>query len=142
MADEKQAALDKRRAEAQAYLDEMVRKRGYVLDYHRTIVAADPDFAKAANRLAEVAYLEDRLLDKKTKELLFIVSLAALRAPKSHIQSHIRLALKFGLTPEEILEAIEIVMPEAGVVAFQGGLEAWAETCEAEMLDPSPGIQH
>ena len=69
--------------------------------------------------------------------LLFILSLVVMRASKGHIQSHIRVALDLGVTPEEILEAIEISIPEAGVVAFQGGLEAWAEIVGADGLEPT-----
>jgi hypothetical protein len=29
------------------------------------------------------------------------------------------------VTPEEILEALEIALPEAGVVAFQHGFDVW-----------------
>jgi 4-carboxymuconolactone decarboxylase len=120
----------------QEYLDDMVRRRGYALEYHKLIVGADFEFARAANELAEVAYMKQRRLDQRTKELLFITSLAALRAPKRHIQGHIRVALELGLEPVEILEALEIVLPEAGVVAFQEGFEAWAEVVGAEPLQP------
>lgn len=60
-----------------------------------------------------------------------------MRASKGHIQSHIRVALKLGLSPQEILEAIEISLPEAGVVAFQIGLDAWREVVGAEGLEPT-----
>ncbi len=123
--------------EAQAYLDDMVRRRGYVLEYHKRLVGADLEFARAANDLVSAAYLKERRLSRETKELIFISSLAALRAPKAHIQSHIRVALELGLDPRDILEAIEIVMPEAGVVAFQEGFEAWAEVVGAEPLEPT-----
>jgi 4-carboxymuconolactone decarboxylase len=62
-----------------------------------------------------------------------------LRADKAHIQSHIRVALELGLTPQEILEAIEIALPEAGVVAFQHGFDAWREIVSAVGLEPSAG---
>jgi 4-carboxymuconolactone decarboxylase len=131
---------ENRSFDAQAYLDEMVRQRGYVLEYHKIIVGADAEFARAANEVAEVVYLRERRLDRRTKELLFIVSLAALRAPKGHIQGHIRVALELGVEPLEILEALELVLPEAGVVAFQGGLEAWAEVVNAEPLQPTVDV--
>lgn len=126
--------------DAQEYLDDMVRRRGYVLEYHKRLVGADFEFAKAANDLVGAAYLAERRLDRRTKELIFIVSLAALRAPKAHIQSHIRVALDAGCSSAEILEALEIVMPEAGVVAFQEGFEAWAEVVEAPALEPTAGL--
>jgi 4-carboxymuconolactone decarboxylase len=123
--------------EKQAYVDEMVRKRGYVLDYHKVMAAQDYEVFQAANGLVDAAYLKERRLDRKTKELIFIASLTVMRASKGHIQSHIRVALDLGLSKEEILEAIEISLPEAGVVAFQGGLEAWREVVGAEGIEPT-----
>lgn len=122
---------------AQEYIDEMARKRGYVLDYHKVMAKQDFDVLKAANGLVSAAYLEQRTLDRKTKELIFIVSLTVMRASKGHIQSHIRVALDLGLTPTEILEAIEISLPEAGVVAFQTGFDAWKEVVGADGLEPT-----
>jgi 4-carboxymuconolactone decarboxylase len=46
-------------------------------------------------------------------------------------------ALDLGVTPQEILEAIEIALPEAGIVAFQAGLEAWRETVGATGIEPT-----
>ena len=121
----------------QEYIDEMARKRGYVLDYHKFMANADFDVLVAANRLVDSVYLQQRTLDRKTKELLFIISLTVLRAGKEHIKAHIRVALELGATPNEILEALEIALPEAGVVIFQEGLEAWCEAVEATPLEPS-----
>jgi len=123
--------------EKQAYVDEMAEKRGYVLDYHKVMAEQDFEVLQAANGLIEAAYLKERRLDRKTKELLFIVSLTVMRASKGHIQSHIRVALDLGLSKEEILEAIEITLPEAGVVVFQEGFEAWREVTGAEGIEPS-----
>ena len=123
--------------EKQAYVDEMVRKRGYVLDYHKVMAAHDFEVLQAANGLVSAAYLEERRLDRKTKELIFITTLTAMRASKGHIQSHIKVALDLGLSKEEILEAIEILLPEAGVVVFQEGFEAWREVTGAEGLEPT-----
>ncbi|MFJ4170741.1 carboxymuconolactone decarboxylase family protein [Paenarthrobacter sp. NPDC089714] len=123
--------------EAKAYVDDMVAKRGYVLDYHKVMALHDFEVLKAANGIVSAAYLNQRLLDRKTKELIFIVSLTVMRASKGQIQSHIRVALDLGLSPQEILEAIEIAIPEAGVVAFQTGFDAWKEVVGAEGLEPS-----
>jgi 4-carboxymuconolactone decarboxylase len=123
--------------EKQAYIDEMAEKRGYVLDYHKVMTEQDFEVLQAANGLIEAAYLKERRLDRKTKELLFIVSLTVMRASKKHIQSHIRVALDLGLSKEEVLEAIEITLPEAGVVVFQEGFEAWREVTGAEGIEPT-----
>jgi 4-carboxymuconolactone decarboxylase len=123
--------------DGQAYIDDMARKRGYVLDYHKKMAKADFPVLQATNNLVSAAYLDQRTLDHRTKELIFIATLTVMRAGKGHIQSHIRVALDLGVTPEEILEAIEIVLPEAGVVAFQAGFEAWQEVVGAESLEPT-----
>ncbi len=123
--------------EKQAYIDEMARERGYVLDYHKVLAKHDYETLQAANNLVDQAYLKQRTLDRKTKELLFIVSLTVMRASKGHIASHIKVALDLGLSKEEILEAIEISLPEAGVVAFQGGFDAWREVTGAGGMEPS-----
>lgn len=121
----------------QEYIDDMAHKRGYVLDYHKVMAKQDFEVLQAANGLVSAAYLDQRTLDRKTKELIFIVSLTVMRASKGHIQSHIRVALDLGVTPTEILEAIEISLPEAGIVAFQAGFEAWREVVQADGLEPS-----
>lgn len=126
--------------EKQAYIDEMVQQRGYVLDYHKALVQQDFEVMKKANELVEAAYLKERTLERKTKELIFVVSLVVMRAPKAHIQSHIRAALNHGATEEEILEAIEISLPEAGVVVFQEGFEAWREVVDAQGIEPNQEV--
>ncbi|WP_208921517.1 carboxymuconolactone decarboxylase family protein [Streptomyces capitiformicae] len=122
---------------AQEYIDAMAHDRGYVLDYHKVMAQHDFDVLQATNGLVEAAYLRPRTLDRRTKELLFILSLTVMRADKGHIQSRIRVALDLGVTPQEILEAIEIALPEAGIVAFQAGLEAWRETVGATGIEPT-----
>lgn len=125
---------------AQAYVDEMATTRGYVLDYHKVMAAADLPVLEAANDLVNAAYLQQRRLDRRTKELLFILSLTVMRAPMAQLRSHIQVALDLGLAPQEILEAIEIALPEAGVVAFQWGLEAWQDVVGIEPLEPSVAV--
>lgn len=126
--------------EAQLYIDDMVRTRGYVLPYHKLMARADFPVLKAANQLVAAAYTDQRRLSRATKELLFITSLTVLRASPGHIESHIRVALDLGVSPEEILEAIEIALPEAGVVAFQHGFEVWAKVVGAKPLEPSISV--
>lgn len=124
----------------QDYIDAMARARGYVLDYHKIMAKHDFPVLQAANGLVNAAYLDQRSLDRRTKELIFIVSLTVMRASKGHIQSHIRVALDLGVSPQEILEAIEISLPEAGIVAFQTGFEAWCEVVGAEGIEPSVAV--
>jgi 4-carboxymuconolactone decarboxylase len=124
----------------QDYIDDMARSRGYVLDYHKVMAKHDFPVLQAANNLVGAAYLNQRSLDRATKELIFIVSLTVMRASKGHIQSHIRVALDLGVSAQDILEAIEISLPEAGIVAFQAGFEAWREVVGADGLEPTVAV--
>ncbi len=126
--------------ERQHYIDKMAADRGYVLRYHKVMAKHDFDVLQAANNLVGRAYLDQRTLDRRTKELIFIVSLTVMRASKNHIQSHIRVALDLGVSPQEILEAIEIALPEAGVVAFQEGFNAWEEIVGADAIEPTVAV--
>jgi len=123
--------------EKQTFIDDMARRRGYVLGYHKGMAAADFDVLKAADALIGAVYTTQRRLDRKTKELVFCATLTVMRAGKGQLQSHIRAALQHGASPEEVLEAIEIALPEAGVVAFQAGFEAWREVVGVEGIEPT-----
>jgi len=125
------------RDERRAYLDRMVRARGYVLDYHKVLAEQDFETLRAFDAMLEQVYLKERRLDRKTKELLFVLSLTVLRSERAHIESHIRAALKAGATEGEVLEAIELALPEAGVVAFQHGFDAWRAVVGAGGLEPT-----
>jgi len=80
-------------ADREAYLDEMVLRRGYALPYHKATAEADLPVLKAADNLAAAAYLSQRTLGRGTMELLFILSLTVLKAERHHIASRIRTAL-------------------------------------------------
>lgn len=123
--------------EKQAYVDDMVRRRGYVLAYHKALAAADFEVLQAADQLVAAVYTTPRRLDRKTKELLFCATLTVMRAPKAQLQSHIHAAMAHGASAEEVLEAIEIALPEAGVVAFQEGFEAWREVAGVTGIEPT-----
>jgi 4-carboxymuconolactone decarboxylase len=112
--------------EVRDYLQEVQRTRGYVLDMHRIMASADLQWAKKYDEFIEATYTGQRLLDRKTKELLQVAVEAALRADVEQIQLHVRLALREGASPEEILESLECVVAPMGALAFRRGLQAWA----------------
>ena len=121
--------------EKQNYIQGMKQKRGYVLDLHKIMVAADFDWVKAYDPFAVTTYTSQRTLDRKTKELLQTVVLAALRADVEHIQTHVELALKEGATAQEVLEALETVVLPMGLLAFRAGLQAWAAAVGVEPVE-------
>jgi len=52
--------------------DEVRRRRGYELEMHRILAAADPEWVEKYAAFIEATYTGPRLLDRKTKELLQI----------------------------------------------------------------------
>ena len=112
--------------ETEAFLENAQRERGYSLEMHRILAEADLEWVKKYNAFIEATYTGQRLLDRKTKELLQVVVEAALRADVDQIQAHIRVALREGATPEEILEALQTVIMPMGGLAFRRGVQAWA----------------
>ncbi len=124
--------------ERRRYIDDIARRSGYVLDYHKKMAAQDLDVLRAADALVQAAYLQPRALDRVTKELIFVTSLTVLRGEATHIASHIRAALVAGATARQILEAIEISLPEAGVVAFQHGFDVWCDVVGVTGIEPNP----
>ncbi len=111
---------------ANDYLARMHESRGYTLEMHRIMAEADLEWAQKYGEFIEATYTGQRTLDRKTKELLQIVVEAALRADVEQIQLHVRLALREGATPREILEALQAVIAPMGALAFRRGLQAWA----------------
>ncbi len=112
--------------ESQAFLDQAEANRGYTLEMHRIMAVADLEWAQKYNAFIEATYTGQRTLDRKTKELLQIVVEAALRADVEQIQAHVRVALREGATPQEILESLQAVIAPMGALAFRRGLQAWA----------------
>ena len=112
--------------DAQAFIEKAQQSRGYTLEMHRIMAVEDLEWAKKYNEFIEATYTGQRLLDRKTKELLQIVVEAALRADVEQIQAHMKMALEEGATPREILEALEAVVGPMGFLAFRRGVQAWA----------------
>jgi 4-carboxymuconolactone decarboxylase len=121
--------------EEKKYLQEMARTRGYVLDYHKVLVAEDLPFIRALNDLLAVSYTDQRRLDRKTKELIFIAALTALGASKDHIKAHIEVAKRQGATKEEILELLEMLALPCGVPKFMLSYEAWTESFTVRRIE-------
>ncbi|NQT04511.1 MAG: carboxymuconolactone decarboxylase family protein [Dehalococcoidia bacterium] len=124
-------------AEKQAFVDKMYRERGYILDFHKVMAAEDFDFLKAYDQLIQAGYTKQRTLDAKTKEIIYAVILTSVKASVDHIKSHIKLALDYGATKKEVLEALEICIPAASVPAFMIGFEAWKQVVSPQRVEPS-----
>ena len=60
--------------DAQKYIDDMARSRGYVLDYHKVMAAADFPVLQAANGVVNAAYLAPRRLGNGTQGMQLLQS--------------------------------------------------------------------
>ncbi len=110
-------------------LKEIAQSRGYTLEMHRIMAEVDMEWVTSYNQFIQATYTGQRLLDRKTKELLQVAVETALRADVDQIQAHIRVALQEGATPMEVLEAMQCVIMPMGALAYRRGLQAWsAET--------------
>ena len=122
--------------ERQAYLDQIRRERGYVFDMHKILATADFEWLKALGPFAVATYTGQRLLDRKTKELIQVAVETALKADVDQIREHIRLAIENGASPQEVLEAMECVVLPMGMLALRRGLQAWAAETGIDVLEP------
>jgi alkylhydroperoxidase/carboxymuconolactone decarboxylase family protein YurZ len=95
---------------------------------HDFLAELDVNALKAVNDHVEATYLNESLLDRKTKELLIIVACVAQGDLVSHVQIHMHAARKAGATPEEIMEVLNLVGGWIGSVNKAKGLEAWRAT--------------
>ncbi len=117
--------------ERQAYLQKMEKERGYLLDFHKVLAEEDFEFLKSYDALLQSAYLNTETdTDRRTKELILIAALVAVRSPSEHIRTHMRTAKQLGATKKEILEVLEMCLPPAGLPAFMEGFAIWREVYE------------
>ena len=114
--------------EQKKMLEEIKKKRGFVLDFHKILIEEDLEFLKRYEELISTAYARQRNLSKKVKELVFIAALTALQADKAHIGAHMKVAIENGASKQEILEVLECIFPPCGVLRFMNGLDAFKET--------------
>lgn len=91
------------------------------------------DELKKHNDQTEANYLKKGLLDRKSKEIAIIATCVALKDSVAHMTCHMHAARNAGLTPEEILEVIELIGGWAGNVAKINGLEAWRATFRPDL---------
>lgn len=123
--------------EAQEYIDQIARKRGAVLEFHKVMAKHDYEVLTRTDDLTRAIVLQERSLDRRTKQLVFTVALAALRGDRDDLARHIQLALNMDISAQEILEALELLLPLGGVIAFKEVFGIWCEVTGAKGLEPT-----
>lgn len=107
-----------------------------ILDRH------DPDVGAALARLQSVIDHDSRGLDDRTRELLMSIILICVRATDERVEAQMRRALKAGVTSQDLLEAIELIITPAGLPVFDAGLAVWARLTGAKPLEPTLDAPH
>ena len=106
-------------------LEAVERARGYTLPLHRVLSEHDPDVLLAYEGMMRALYFSNRRLDGRTKELIYVAALVSLGAPEEHIRAHMEKARREGATAEDVLQAVELLIPAAGVARASAGFEIW-----------------
>jgi len=114
--------------ELEKELERTTALRGFRYGLHDFVAAlGGVEALKHHNDNTQANYLKQRLIDRKTKELLIIVACVASGDLVSHVQIHMHAAHKAGATPEEIMEVLNLTGNWIGVHKMIG-LEAWRAT--------------
>ncbi len=115
-------------------LERTTQMRGFRYGLHDFVARlGGAEALKKVNDRVAATYLKPSLLDRKTKELVLIASLMALKDKYSHLQIHMHAAHKAGATPEEIMEVLNLVAGDIGNVAKHNALEAWRLTFRPDL---------
>jgi 4-carboxymuconolactone decarboxylase len=114
-------------SEAQAFLEGMIGRRGYVHEFHRVLAEHDLEFLQAYEKFLDAAYLRHRRLPRLTKEFVYVAVLAALGASREHLRAHMAAASGEGATSGDMLELLEMTLPLAGVARFVEAISVWRE---------------
>ena len=120
VANDPRNAIDTSHADArrQAIKSEFTEKRGYWSAIWDGTLALDPDFFEAFTTFSSVPWVHGKL-PPKVKEFMYIavdVSVTHQYVPGTHV--HIENALKYGATPAEILEVMQLAST-MGIASFE-----------------------
>ena len=88
-------------------IERITKERGFMRPWHRLLAERDPRFMELYHEKAMYAMSEKNALPRKFKEIL-LVCLDAVTFFEEGLRIHVRNALKYGATEDEILEALEV----------------------------------
>ena len=109
---------------ADALIERMKASRGYVYPEWEHAARQDPEFVEAYNRIYELALGEGRHVPAKVREFVAIALLAFRGAEQAGLVAHMKRAIRFGATREELFEILETCLVPGGAPTFHRGLSA------------------
>jgi len=123
-----QARRDEGRAHrAEALIARMKEARGYIYPEWEFAARQDPEFVDAYNRIYELGLGEGQHVSAKVREFVAIALLAFRGADRAGLVAHMRRAIRFGATREELFEVLETCLVPGGAPTFHRGLSALLE---------------
>jgi alkylhydroperoxidase/carboxymuconolactone decarboxylase family protein YurZ len=126
---------DRRRAIREAFID----RRGYWNGFWDGLLRLDPDFFEAYVQFSGVPWAKGTL-EPKVKELIYVaIDAATTHLYEPGLRQHIRNALGYGATREEIMEVYELVSV-LGIHACTLGVPVLLEELETAGLEGAPEL--
>lgn len=113
----------------QALLERIKRDRGVVALYMKILAREDPDYLEHWHNTFMHVMQGRQALPRKFKELIVVAANAATLFEEG-VKFHIRSALKFGATKDEVIEALEAAALPGGIHALTTGLLALEEVLQ------------
>ena len=93
----------------------------------------DPAYAKARAEMRRLSVGEEGVLPVKVKELVVIGVLAS-RSIEYGVVAHMRRALQYGATKQELFEAVKAAAIPGGGVAYSVGIRALKQLSDEGVL--------
>jgi len=119
------ATADRERSErAEALIARMKKARGYIYPEWEFAARQDPDFVEAYNRIYELGLGEGRHVSAKVREFVAIALLAFRGSDQAGLVAHMKRAMRFGATKEELFEVLATCLVPGGAPTFHRGLSA------------------
>lgn len=110
--------------------NDFIEKRGYWNPFWDGLLTLDPIFFEAYLEFSSVPW-KHGVLEPKTKELIYIaIDAATTHLYEPGLRQHIRNAIKYGATKQEVMEVLELVSV-LGIHACTLGVPALLEEFEA-----------
>src|ERR671937_458681 len=97
----------------------------------------DPAYATARAEVRRLSVSEDGTLSVKVKELI-VLGILASRGLQYGVEAHMRRALDYGATREELFEAIKAAAVPGGGVAYSMGIRALQVLEHDGVFAPTP----
>src|SRR5882724_5356578 len=109
---------------AEALIAKMKAARGYIYPEWEFAARQDPEFVETYNRIYELGLGDGKHVSAKVREFVAIALLAFRGSEKSALVAHMRRAIGFGATREELFEVLESCVVSGGAPTFHRGLNA------------------